>query len=189
MMLSDLVNNSEVKNITFKIDDIKFNNFDNIIFTNCVFEKVNFSVLQFNNLQFIKCEFVDCLFDNLIIRNCIFKNSKLTNINFLLCDIKKTLFEDSKLVYVDFNSGIIVDSDLSICNVFYIFMNNTFVKNVKFFNNDIETIELIDLKAQDLDLCSSKIKSIKGNVNNFAGIIFSLEQILNLLQEIGIIIS
>ena len=68
-------------------------------------------------------------------------------------------------------------------------MNNTFVKNVKFFNNDIETIELIDLKAQDLDLCSSKIKSIKGNVNNFAGIIFSLEQILNLLQEIGIIIS
>jgi hypothetical protein len=80
-----LKQNSDIKNIIYKHDELNSSKIKNCNFSNCSFSKTTIQ-----DVTFIDCKFVDCLFIGTIIQKCEFHNCVFENVNTFKIAIEDT---------------------------------------------------------------------------------------------------
>lgn len=80
------------KNKLFLEDELRGEDFENIVFTSCKFKGANLKFTNFSKCKFESCDFSGGLFDLTSFSDCKFSGSNLSGIDFSEIGIKKLRF-------------------------------------------------------------------------------------------------
>ena len=112
----------------------------------------------------------------------------MSHIYFKCTILKKIKYEDSCLTYVSFSKVKFEDIIYNISKIIYILIKNSNLNNVDFHSCNIDEIEFVNSNCVNTFLFSSKILSVKGDIKNLKGVSLSMEQILDIIINFGIIL-
>lgn len=159
----------------------------------CIFKSIDFSNVSLKNIDIIDCIFEDCDLSNIQLGNtlirCQFKNCKLLgliidestckNIYFENCILDFSAFSDSKLDKIVMNNVSLKEVRL------YNIQHN----NLEFIDSNLNNIEIINTKLKGIDLSSCNIEKIKFRKEDLEGVILGINQLVDVVSQLGIIIK
>ena len=87
---------------------------------------------------------------------------------------------------MDYLDSSLTECEYKISKIDDIRITKSSLNNIKFTNSKIDNIEIYNNTCNEVYLYSSKINTIMGDINNLRGFYMSMEQILDLIDKIGI---
>ena len=150
----NIANNNEYNSKAFKSLSLSNNSYSDIVFENCTFESCNFSDSKFN-----KCKFIECLFNN----------SNLSNVAINYTRFVDIIFQECKLIGVNWPTADWPRLNLSSPIVF----NQCIINDSSFFGLFLAELTLEHCKAHDVDFRSANISKGKFSHTDFTNSLFS----------------
>jgi len=179
---------NEIKNINFSIDGFAEKEFENVHFISC-----NFHEADASNIDFIDCVFEDCNLSLMVTKNTGFKNtnfinSKLTGINFSVCNsfLFQVSFSGCDLKLVNFEKIKLTETLFENCDLTESYFAETNIEKSVFenCNFDLAVFYYANLKGSDFSTSYNFI--INPDENSIKNAKFSLNGLPGLLANFGI---
>ncbi len=187
--ISSLPSNQEYSHCIF--DDLDMQNLDlsDYVFTDCSFVKTNlrstkcngsvFTRCNFSNANIIGCnlfsaEFIECKLLGILLSQA----SSIIGTEFKKCNFDYADMRALDLSGQDFSYSSFIETDLSLTNL----------EKTSFINSQFININTNGAKLQMTDLRGATVQGIHLQTTNLKGMIFTPEQILDLVRDIGIVI-
>ena len=182
-----------------------------------LFEKIEFSKERINSKEFIECIFQDCDFPETIFQNCKFKECTFRKCNLSLikvidCSFTNTLFEDSKIIGVNWSEVswakvklscpiTFLKCDISLstfigldlrkivikeCRAHDVAFRETDLTKAQLMGTDFTKSQFFETNLTKADLAKAKSYTIDIYQNKIAKAKFTLPEALSLLYTMGI---
>lgn len=180
--------------------------FENISFEFEIFSKIEFEKCIFKSCSFLECEFKNCSFINSTFDNCtlsavkvsgtkcievLFSHSKIIGVNWTMVNMFNfsPAFEYSLIDYSTFNSMTLNGFKLYKCSAKEVDFIDTKMKKADLRFTDFKDARFLRTDLSSSDLSNAKNYYIHPNQNILAKTKFSIPEVFDILEEIGIIIE
>lgn len=167
-------------------------------YTGCRFENCNLDRCRINNCKFIDCVFSNCRiinpkFEYSVMMGSNFKKCHLVDINwsgltsgyispvedFDMCQIKYNNFFEMKFVKFDFSDNDIIESMFADCDLSDSKFYGCRLDKTEFFRSNMSKADFREAVGYKIDITTCKLSNA----------VFSFPEVVNLLNDTGIIIE
>ncbi len=139
------------------------------IFKECDFSEETIKQKEFDNCQFIGCNFSDAAFIKCKFTECLFKNCNLSMVKVNQSAFFDTIFEESKVIGVNWTMASWPNIKLSSPLKFY----KCILNDSSFLGLHLSEITMIECKAHDIDLRETNCARANFSHTDFTNSLFN----------------
>lgn len=184
----DIMLNKRFTNVTFK-KNIIGTSFDNCEFINCTFECA-IKRATFFNCKFEKCEMSNIILEDVGIHSTLFLNNHAVGTNYIGCNIKNTIFNNSHMKLSIFSGVVFKSVDIIECNMSQSNITSTsFESEIVFDHSELLEMEVLGSSLKGVDVTTSRIEGLVISPQDVKGLIVTEAQAIDLISLLGVVIK